>query len=403
MMPSSGSTFPLDSAEAAPTSVSARLDSLDVLRGLAVLMIFVVNIKMMASGYNHYGERTLYTGPYDQGIGYFHNVFVHGKFVTIFTALFGAGLVLLLNRERPVPLPIVARRLFWLAVFGALHLVFIREGDILAKYALVGFVAIPLVNLRGSWLLLLGVGGQAALFVASIVFPVDYGEEPLLWRSDSDMHLEVQRVMLGSIADQISARLDTVEFYFVDLFLRGRGWFGTLSIMMMGMGLFKIGFLTGKLPRQTYWATAAIGAACLVPITLYTPLNWGALPNADIILNAAWTFNQFGGAAAWSALTVGLVSAGWKAKALSAAGRMAFTIYIAQSVIGLLLFSSLGLGLFGQLSLGELTIITLVTTVFFLIMSPMWLSRFRFGPLEWVWRSLTYGRRQPLLRKSVSV
>ncbi len=385
-------------AQAAPTAVSARIDSLDVLRGLAVLMIFVVNIKMMASGYNHYGERTLYTGEYDQAIGYLHNLFVHGKFVTIFTGLFGAGLALLLARERPVPLPIVLRRLFWLGVFGSLHLVFIREGDILVKYALVGVIAIPFVKMKGSSLVLLGVGGQAALFVASILLPVDYGDEPLLWRSDPDMHLEVERIMLGSIAGQISARLDTVQFYFVDLFLRGRGWLGALSIMMMGMGLFKIGFLTGKLSPKTYLVSVAAGAICLVPLALYTPLHWGGLPNADIVLNGAWKLNQFGGALAWSALTVGLVSFGWKAHALSAAGRMAFTIYILQSVIGLLLFSSLGLGLFGQLSLGELTIVTIITIAFFLIASPLWLSRFRFGPLEWVWRSLTYGRRQPLLR-----
>ncbi|MEM9324304.1 MAG: DUF418 domain-containing protein [Bacteroidota bacterium] len=99
--------------------------------------------------------------------------------------------------------------------------------------------------------------------------------------------------------------------------------------------------------------------------------------------------HSYGGALAWSALIVG---------AVAAVGRTAFTVYILQSVIGLLLSSSLGLGLFGQLSLLQLMIITFFVFVFFLVASPLWLRYFRFGPLEWGWRSLTYRKAQPLRR-----
>ncbi|KWV92013.1 DUF418 domain-containing protein [Erythrobacter sp. YT30] len=381
-----------------PTLGASRIDSLDVLRGLAVLMIFVVNIKMMASGYNHYADRTLWEGEYDQVIGYLHSVFVHGKFVTIFTALFGASLALLLAREKPVSLSVVISRLFWLAVFGAIHLIFIREGDILIKYALVGFVAILFVRMSGPTLLALGAALQIVLFVGSILFPVEYNDVPILWQDGPKMHLEVERIMLGSMADQVAARIDAVRFYMWDLLIINRGWLDYLSVMIIGMWLLKNGFLTCQLSPKTYFLLCAVGAACAFGLIAARLLGIGGSPLEDTIINGLWSLHRFGGALFWSALTIGAVAHGWKAQALAAVGRTAFTVYILQSVIGLVLFSSLGLGLFGQLSLRALTLITVAVCAGFLIASPIWLAHFRFGPLEWLWRSLTYSRLQPFLR-----
>lgn len=388
--------------QAEPTVDAGRIDGLDVLRGFAVLMIFVVNIKMMANGYNHYGDRTLWEGEYDQIIGYLHNVLVHGKFVTIFTALFGAGLALLLAREKPVPRSVVLKRLFWLTVFGAIHLVFIREGDILMQYALVGFIVIAFVKMKGSALLALGLAIQVALFFASVLSPVEYTNIPILWQDGPEMHIEVERIMLGTFTDQVSARIDTMRFYLIDLFIGGRGWIDKVSVMIMGMGLLKTGFLTGQLSATRYFLIGLAGfvsASFLIVFRLIGGADWSF---ADTALNGLWTLHRFGGAIAWSALAIGLTSVGWKAKAMAAAGRTAFTIYILQSVIGLALFSSLGLGLFGQLTLGELTFVTAITLAAFLIAAPIWLTYFRFGPLEWLWRTLTYGEAQRMRRLQTS-
>lgn len=111
-----------------PTEAKQRLDSLDVLRGFAVLAIFAVNVKMMANGYNHYGDIAAWEGAGSEVIGNLLLWFVHGKFVTIFTALFGAGPVPLLDRENPIPLPIVLRRLFWLMVLAACISFFCARG-----------------------------------------------------------------------------------------------------------------------------------------------------------------------------------------------------------------------------------------------------------------------------------
>ena len=361
-------------------------------------MIFVVNIKMMANGYNHYANRFLWEGELSGVIGYLHSVFVHGKFITIFTALFGAGLALMLAREKPVPISIVWKRLFWLTVFGAIHLIFIREGDILMQYALVGFIAVLFVKLNAVTLLALGVAIQAALFVTAMLCPVEYNNIPILWQDGPEMHHEVERIMLGSLSDQVSARLDTLRFYMFDLFIVGRDWIEKLSVMLMGMGLLKSGFLTGDLLPRTYWKLAAAGAVSATGLIGVRLLGIGGTPIEDTIISALWTVHRFGGALFWSALTIGLVAIGWKAGALAAVGRTAFTVYILQSVIGLALFSSLGLGLFGQLTLGALTAITLVVFAAFLVLAPIWLSMFRFGPLEWLWRSLAYGEKQRMRR-----
>ncbi|MEM6411196.1 MAG: DUF418 domain-containing protein [Pseudomonadota bacterium] len=381
-----------------PTLAASRIDSLDVLRGIAVLMIFVVNVKMMANGFNHYVNRSLWEGEVSQWITSLQSWFVHGKFVTIFTALFGAGLALLLARTKPVPVRTVLRRLFWLVLFGALHLILLREGDILIWYALVGFVAVPFVRLGGVTLILVGLGLQMTTWAYSEVFPVSEENVPILWQSATEAHHTVSEIMLGTVGDQISARIDAAPYYMWDLFVVGGVWLSTLSVILIGMGLLKTGFLSGKLPLKSYAVWSGVGLAIaaaryVVPVVIDEDSDWGGF-----ILIVAVYAHYLGGALAWSGLIVAAVRSGWKATAFAAVGRTAFTVYIMQSVIGLLLFSSLGLGLFGQLSLGTLMLITLAVWLLFLTAAPLWLKHFRFGPLEWLWRSLTYGQLQPMPR-----
>ena len=383
---------------ASPISAGSRIDSLDVLRGFAVLMIFVVNVKMMANGFNHYRHRSLWEGEIAQWIAFFHGEFVHGKFVTIFTALFGAGLALLLARENPVPMPVVLRRLFWLAVFGGLHLIFLREGDILIWYALVGFLAIPFARLRATTVLIVGLALQIAAYAYSATFPLSDEGVPLLWSPAFDAHHGVAEIMLGTLGDQISARIDAAPYYMIDLFIIGGVWIGTFSLMLIGMGLLKTGFLTGQLPLKSYMLWGALGVAVGAAEHVLRAIFDDGSAWESLVIGVASHCHYLGGTLAWSALVIGAVSAGWRASAFGAVGRTAFTVYILQSVIGLALFSSLGLGLFGQLSLASLMLITLGVWAFFLIGAPLWLARYRFGPLEWVWRSLTYGTMQPLRR-----
>jgi uncharacterized protein len=381
----------------APVSEKLRFNSLDVLRGVAVLAIFAVNIKMMANGYNHYVDRTLWKGDTAPIITFLHSKFIHGKFVTIFTALFGAGLVLLVNNRKTRFHKNILNRLFWLAVFGAMHLIFIREGDILIWYALVGFIAVLFTKMSTSKLFIIG----ALLNVISFIYPyyIPIPEPPaVLWSSAANAHLEIAPIMLGPAKDLIMARIDAAFYYMGDIFIIGGAWIGTLSTMILGMGLLKNGFLTGKLSAQNYFKWGLVG---FIVATLYYIFNTfldHANPTEDMILNILGSLHYPAAALTWSSLIIGIVRYKWKGKRLAAVGRMAFTVYILQSVIGLLLFSSLGLGLYGQLSLSQLMVITLVTWLITIQFSYVWLQRFHFGPLEWLWRSLTYKKMQRFRR-----
>lgn len=383
---------------AAPTRERARLDSLDVLRGFAVLAIFAVNVKMMANGFNHYRDPTLWTEEGGQLIALLHSRLIRGKFVTIFTALFGAGLALLLARDKPVPLGLVVRRLGWLALFGALHLVLLREGDILIWYALAGFLAIPFAQLSARMLFAVGALLQCVAFLHYKFFPLSETNAPILWQPSPTAHEEVATIMLGSFGGQIAARLEAVPYYMLDLFVLAGVWIDTLSVMLLGMALLKAGFMGGELGLKRYTVWGAVGLAVASAHYLLRPLLGEAGLQAQI-LSAAGHLHRYGGALAWSSLIIGAVVAGWRGRALAAVGRTAFTVYILQSTIGLALFSSLGLGLFGQLSLLQLMGVTAAVWAFFLIAAPLWLRAFRFGPLEWLWRSLTYRSRQPLRRR----
>ena len=362
-----------------------------------MLAIFAVNVKMMANGYNHYDNVAAWEGGGSKVIGELLSWFVHGKFVTIFTALFGAGLVLLLDREDPIPLPIVLKRLLWLMVFGGVHLIFLREGDILIWYALAGFLAVFFVKLNAPVLFAVGVGLHVLIFIYFRTF-ASLPDAPTLWSEAPDAHEAAASIMLGPVSGHIAARLEAARYYMIDLYLVGGVWVSTLATMVFGMAFLKTGFLSGKLLLRSYVLWGAVGLGIASVIYLIRPILEEDEGVRSLILSMARYSHPYGGALAWSALIVGAVVQGWRGARLAAVGRTAFTVYILQSVIGLLLFSSLGLGLFGQLSLRILMIVTLTVWAFFLIAAPLWLSHFRFGPLEWLWRSLTYGRAQQFRR-----
>ncbi len=381
-----------------PTEVKQRFNSLDVLRGFAVLAIFAVNIKMMANGFNHYRFSSFWEGDAAPLIAWLLSNFVHGKFITIFTVLFGAGLALLLARDEPVPVGIVLRRLFWLAVFGGIHLIFIREGDILIWYALVGFLAVPFAKLSSRSLFTVGLGLQVLVFIYYTVAPLSDTDIPTLWLATPDAHQDVAAIMLGPVSGQIAARLEAAPYYMVDLLLVGGFWIETLGKMLLGMAFLKSGFLGGRLPIKHYILWGVLGLFIATANDLLTPFLDVEDKLQGVVLSITSFAHYYGGALAWSALIIGCVSMGWKGSWLAAVGRTAFTVYILQSVIGLLLFSSLGFGLFGQLSLFQLMIVTLIVWGFFLCAAPLWLRYFRFGPLEWIWRSLTYQKVQRFRR-----
>ncbi|MEO1251354.1 MAG: DUF418 domain-containing protein [Pseudomonadota bacterium] len=397
----------------APVGERERLDYLDILRGFAVLAIFVVNIKAMFQPFAFYSNATLWAGEYDVTIAAIQAFLVEDKWRTIFTALFGAGLALIAEKAAARghdSLGLLSRRLFFLLIFGLMHLLLMWMGDILTIYALTGFLAMWFRNAAAKSLRRWFIGCLVVAFLwtgAFAILPAEIPEiraevEPMLWGTDPAYLEKSTSEMLAGVGEQIATRVGMAGEFIAMYFLAGGFWLQTLGIMLAGMWAYRTGYLTGKLPLSAYAKAAIIGA--LIAVGLDTT-RW-------LTLNAqGWTFDAYSwtqplnmldgyaGAVAWSGIVGVLVKLGWRARAFAATGRMAFTNYIACTLIGTTLANGHGFGLFGAPTNLQLMGVVLATWLAVLIWSPLWLARFRFGPLEWLWRSLTYGRVQPFQRR----
>jgi uncharacterized protein len=178
------------------------------------------------------------------------------------------------------------------------------------------------------------------------------------------------------------------------------------GLMLLGMSLFKLGVLTGDRQRSFYIRLVIVGFAVGVSLTA-----WGVVRNIAEGWRAEYSFFLGGQWNYWGSLFtafgwIGLVMAVWKSGALrravarlSAVGRMAFTCYILETIICTTIFYGHGLGLFGGVARVGQVLITVAIWAVLLVLAPWWLTRFRFGPLEWLWRTLTYGRVEPLSRE----
>lgn len=400
----------------APVGERERLDYLDILRGLAVLAIFVVNIKAMLAPFPYYMNATLWPGEFDMTVAAVQAFLVEDKWRTIFTALFGAGLALIAERSAARgagSLGLLSRRLFFLLVFGLFHLVCIWGGDILFAYAASGFLAMWFRRASAKTLMRWSIGCLAiamvwntAFSIAPAAIPEVRAEiEPILWGSDPvALQTEFEK-MLGGVGDQLNARLSSAKEYILMYFLAGGFWLTTLGVMLAGMWGYRTGFLIGRASSRTYVLAAigGLGTAAVLDAIRWTVINqydwdFAAFSYAQILNQ----LDGFAGAIGYAGLVGWLVRSGWTPKAVTATGRMAFTNYIACSLIGTTIANGHGFGLFGSLTNLQLMLIVFAVWAAILIWSPLWLARFRFGPLEWLWRSLTYGKLQTF-RKQAAV
>ncbi|MEM9421097.1 MAG: DUF418 domain-containing protein [Pseudomonadota bacterium] len=398
-----------------PVAPGDRILFLDVLRGFAVMAIFFVNIKAMLAPFAFYMNANLWDTSLDQMIAMGQRLIVEDKWRTIFTALYGAGLALIAAKADAAggqaKQRLIARTL-WLAAFGAFHLLLIWTGDILFVYGVVGLLALLLRNLQTKTLfwvaagcLLLGWIWMSVFSVGSLYVPeVRTKMEAIMWGSDAKMMAEELAGLGGTWTEQLANRLESAVGYVVFGLLFGGMTPVSLGLMLMGMFLYRIGLLQGAWrPSVTLpMALICLGGAWALDIF-----------QLKVIMAANWDFAAFSkmmplgildgwiGALGYVALISFVVSMGARLSPVSAVGRMAFTNYIICSLIGTTLAGGhgFGFGLFGEVGLATMMGVVGATMVGMLIWSPLWLSVFRFGPLEWLWRSLTYGRLQPIVRR----
>ncbi|MEM6280315.1 MAG: DUF418 domain-containing protein, partial [Verrucomicrobiota bacterium] len=337
-----------------------------------------------------------------------------GKFATLFAALFGAGMLLFCEKAEASgrsAASIYLPRLGWLLLFGFLHAYLLWHGDILVTYALTGFVLFWCRNwstkvfaiigsaLLATFLLPLLAGALALLFIDTEEFFDDSLREEMVSLLDvvrADEAKETE-ALTGSWLEQMKVR----AFYAFVSHLFGIPiylfWFAAMN-MCFGMALMKSGFFTGAWTKPHVRKTAILLLGIGLPLALggygifaFAEPAPAPLLIAYVALAAGLPMVAFGYAALgkmWSDREkTGLLRRG-----LVAVGRMAFSNYIAQSVILGLIYYGHGLGLRGRVEFHEAMIIVPTIWVGQILISVWWLRRFRFGPLEWLWRRLTYGR-----------
>lgn len=396
-----------------PTVKDNRIDLLDVYRGFAVLGIFVVNIGIMNSTFINQDEfAKQWTSGIDQFSERILQLFFYTKFFPIFSLLFGLGIsmqALKMRSKGTLAFSFFARRMAILFLIGACHITFLWSGDVLNLYALLGLL-VTLFLARSNKLILLLSGFFLFFPWYDELFSFLYG----LVNFDPGSYLtgvdgaEVKRIITeGSYLEGIRLRLREYMANIPVLF----GYLAPIALSM-----FLVGLYLGK--NQIYRSLEGFIKKISLPVVLltvvtniYRVLFLFVLPDYDIYSNA--TFRPYIiKAMILSDVMMGLFYLwflGWLwystkfrfvLKSLRHVGRMALTNYIMQSAIGLFLFSSVGMGLYETMSPSQ-TLMTAVTVFCFqVIFSKFWLYYFRFGPLEWMWRCLTYKKIFPLRRSS---
>jgi len=410
-----------------PVDTSERILALDFVRGIAVLGILFPNI--VAHGYPllaYFWPEGLAGGStaFDRWVWLAQYVLIDGKLRGLFTLLFGAGIYLFMERAwaRGATRRLQMRRLFWLALFGLAHFYLIWFGDILFLYAVSGFVALAMIGWPASRQLKVGivwyVAGALALTVllglqaapeiradARTAQPKAYAE---LRKSEAEMQAKAaatMRVMReGDYGDVVIHRARTesqavLKTPFIAMI-------ETLPLMLVGMALYRMGLFAGRFDRRKMrrwgWIGFAGGALLSLPLGLWAMAAQFPLTLTQFVFNGASQLLHLPmilGLAALLTLWAPTASQTWLGSRVVAAGRMAFSNYLGSSVVMMLVFQGwAGVGLYGELHRGGLLLVVLAAWALMLAWSKPWLAHFRYGPLEWLWRSLTYGRRVQLRR-----
>ena len=395
---------------------ASRIESIDVLRGVALLGILVMNVQAFSMPTAAYFNPTAYgdlTGP-NLWVWISGRMLADQKFMTIFSMLFGAGIVLMTSRpgRRDCSRGLHYRRMGWLLVLGLLHAHLLWSGDILFLYAVCGMLVYPLRGLRPDRLLVLGLLVIAVASLLSVgtglslpaMLPEDRAAITAeFWNPTAETIQAELAAYRGSWIDQQPVRSEAA-LAFETLYLVYWGLWRAAGLMLVGMALFKLGVFSAERSPRFYGMMAVAALSVGLPVQAYGIALDFSTGWTDWSFFLGMQFNYWPSIAV-SLGYVGTVMLACKTPALrgmtgpfAAVGRTALTNYLLQTVVCTTTFYGHGLGLFGHVDrVGQLGLVVVVWAAQ-LTASSLWLRRFRFGPAEWVWRSLTYGTRPPLRR-----
>ncbi len=421
-------------ADFTPTQRKSRINSLDVIRGIALLGILLMNINGMGLPYSYEDPSLLgHTEGLNYTVWFTNELFFEGTMRGLFTILFGAGVILLTTRliDKGAGIStadVYYRRIVWLLLFGLVNSwVFLWEGDILYAYALFGFFLFPFRNLPVKNLLIIA----GILICIGIAWDIsDYHKNKAI-KTEADQALVIkesgaeldkkseaaiakwEKIASKKTPEEIQEHIDGMQGSYFEImeekapeiqwmqtwFQYRYGVWDILSFMFLGMAFYKLRLLHGERSIKFYVLLAFIGYAIGLSVN-YHEVNLITRNNYDTfhIYQAKQTYNIGRlfitlGHIGFFMLFIKSGVLGFLQRGLAAVGRMALSNYLMHSVITSIIF--LGFELYGQLERYELYYVVFSIWIFQLIASPIWLKYFQYGPFEWLWRSLTYGKKQP--------
>jgi uncharacterized protein len=399
----------------APVSSTGRLETLDVLRGVALLGILAMNIRSMAapmSAYRYPSALFDYQGP--SRVAYlFTNVVFDLKMMGLTSMLFGAGVLLYANKRTDSGRSASAlyfRRMFVLLAIGLLHGYLLWPGDMVVPYALCGILLLWWMRNRTARTLLMSAVAMltigAALAVGhwlgwSSMSESDRAAGLALMMPTREQALGDVELMLGSYAGFVAGSAP-ITFMFETLCFVLFFFWRCGGMMLLGMSLHKSGFLNGRLASATYARVALVATPLGLGLAFVGALEQERFAYAMPIRAAIDLWNYIGAVFAsvgYAASIIWIVKCGampaWRRR-LAAVGQMALSNYLLHSLTASVLFLGWGLGLAGRFDYAAQLVVVAALWTVQLIVSPIWLQNFRYGPAEWLWRSLTYGRMEPM-------
>ena len=410
------------------TTSPNRIATLDIVRGVAVMGILAMNIVAFAMPIQAYFNPLAFgaADALDKAVYTFNFVFIDGKMRGLFSFLFGASMLLVIQRAEASgesPASVTYRRQLWLLFFGAIHFYLIWFGDILMGYALTGMVAYLFRNLEAKGLVRWGVAllflqlvimaGSAAhaYSLAAAVADADPSAEALKeWNAfAADFAVptaaRLQEILTLHLGPWTGLAREQLTEHLADPFFFSL-LFGpeTLAFMLFGMAALKSGFLTGGWDNARYRKLALVCLAIAIPA--YAFIAWMLFADGFSVpglftwyMSATIPFRPLMILAYAGLIILATRRGGALVDRIGAAGRAAFTNYLGTSILMTGLFYGWGLGLYGSLGRAELWLVVIAAWIVMLAWSKPWLDHFRYGPFEWLWRSLARWQLQPMRKR----
>ena len=428
----------MELASAVPVRRQERISSIDVVRGVAVLGILLMNIIAMGLPHWAYDDPTIIGSrtPVDYWTWAINSVLFEGKMRTIFSMLFGAGVILITSRleeraGRDTPADIHFRRNMWLVLFGAIHgYLLLWPGDILYHYGIAGMALFVFRRVRPRRLAILGAiilalqapkmfglsmqmtearEGLARIEADKAAGKTQSAEDQKSekeWRAfmaeqrptGEQLKEEIDNRQKGYFAN-VAAFAKVIFMFHTDLLYLIFFW-DVVGAMLIGMALYKWGVFSAARSYKFYALMALAGYLYGLPVGTFVVWDW---TRHNFELGTRWLTlydtTRVAVALAHVAVVMMICKAGvlrFVTGPLSKVGQMALTNYILTTVIVGFVFYGYGFGLFGQLARHQLYYVVAGVWAVELVLSSIWLKFFYYGPLEWLWRSLTYKSLQPM-------